>query len=142
MLAGWCYLGLPAEHLELGADDHARLSSDPEGRRRWQTVDGLFRSAARHAGPRVIGVVLSGMLSDGSEGMAAIGRAGGTTMVQLPAEAQFSGMPQAAIDRGTAIDLMAPTAELARGIVHRVLQAGIGCCADPPQAGNGRHEQG
>ena len=56
------------------------------------------------------------MLRDGAAGLAAIKAAGGRALVQLPAEAAYPGMPQAAIDEGTLIDLVAPTVMLARAI--------------------------
>jgi len=58
----------------------------------------LFRSAAREYGPRVAGVVLSGMLYDGTGGLITIKRQGGTAIVQDPNEALFSGMPRSAIE--------------------------------------------
>lgn len=115
--AGWCYLGYPARHLGFGAGDRAVLTDDAEGHLRRRTVDDLFLSVARFAGPRGIGVVLSGMLRDGAMGLAAIKAAGGRAFVQLPAEADHAGMPEAAIDQGTAMDLVAGTPALARRIV-------------------------
>lgn len=66
-------------------------------------VDPLFRTAARAYGANVAGIVLSGSLGDGSLGLAAIQRAGGTAIVQDPDEALFPSMPLAAI-RGLDVD--------------------------------------
>jgi len=120
LLVGVCYLGQPAEHLGIDALVRARLTADPGGTRRGKTIDDLFGSVADHAGSRVIGVVLSGALRDGTEGLAAIKRAGGIAMVQSPAEAQFADMPESAIAYDHMVDLVAPTAELARAIERHV----------------------
>jgi two-component system chemotaxis response regulator CheB len=62
--------------------------------------DVLLQSLAHRSNSHTVGVILSGMGSDGAVGMAAIHRAGGTTYVQDRASSIVYGMPQSAIDLG------------------------------------------
>ncbi|WP_439399633.1 chemotaxis protein CheB [Bradyrhizobium sp. PMVTL-01] len=107
---GHVYLGAPDHHLLLSGD-HIRLGRGPRENMVRPAIDPLFRSAALHHGPRVIGVVLSGLLSDGAAGLNAIKRCGGMTIVQDPLEAIAAEMPQRALEAATA-DLCVPAARL------------------------------
>lgn len=62
------------------------------------SVDLLFESAASSHGSRVIGILLTGMLTDGTVGLQAVKYAGGTTIIQDPQEATYPSMPQSAQD--------------------------------------------
>lgn len=78
-------------------------------------IDFFFRALAADCRERAIGVILSGMGSDGTLGLRAIKEQGGLILVQDPATAKFDGMPRSAIATGLA-DLVAAVDELPRRI--------------------------
>ncbi|MEO7474233.1 MAG: chemotaxis protein CheB, partial [Gemmatimonadales bacterium] len=63
------------------------------------TIDPFFRCAARSYGSRVIGVLLSGTLDDGTAGLLAIRRGGGLVVVQDPGETEYPGMVLSALEQ-------------------------------------------
>jgi two-component system chemotaxis response regulator CheB len=100
----------PDRHL-LVKDGTFRLSSGPKQSYHRPSIDALFRTAARSYGERVIGIVLSGHLDDGTEGLAEIRRAGGVAIVQEPSDAEFASMPTSALEVAGA-DHTVPVAEM------------------------------
>jgi two-component system chemotaxis response regulator CheB len=96
-------------------------------------VDPLFRSAAVAYGPRVIGVVLSGTLDDGTEGLLWVRRHGGATVVQDPAEAAFASMPQSAMSM-MPVDHCLPAAEMGELLARLVSEPVSPAPADPGAA--------
>ncbi|RZL01046.1 MAG: chemotaxis protein CheB, partial [Hymenobacter sp.] len=83
----------------------------PKENRFRPSIDALFRSAGYSYGPRVIGVVLTGYLDDGTSGLWSIQRLGGLTVVQDPRDAQSPAMPANALEFVQA-DHVVPLAEL------------------------------
>jgi two-component system chemotaxis response regulator CheB len=117
---GVCYLGSMERHLTVGPGATASLR--PAASQGRSSIDTLFLSLARHAGPRTIALVLSGLLDDGARGLAAIREAGGVTLVQDPNEAAFKEMPQSAIDLGP-VDCIAGIEDLARQVCRLTVRA-------------------
>ncbi|WP_024508552.1 chemotaxis protein CheB [Bradyrhizobium sp. ARR65] len=107
---GHIYLAAPDHHLLL-VDGRMMLGRGPRENMVRPAIDPLFRSAALHYGPRVIGVVLSGLLSDGAAGLNAIKRCGGMALVQDPSDATADEMPRRALET-TMVDLCVPGARL------------------------------
>ena len=109
---GHIYVAPPDHHL-LIAPGKIEVTRGPKENRFRPAVDPLFRSAAQTYGPRVVGVILSGGLDDGTNGLGAVKKLGGTTIVQDPAEAIAPSMPLSAIrhveiDHTIGIDELAP----------------------------------
>lgn len=93
---------------------HLLEPASPRGLR--LPIDFFFRSLAQDRQEHSIGVILSGMGSDGTLGLRAIKEKGGMVLVQDPATAKFDGMPRSAIDSGLA-DIVAPVDDLPGRII-------------------------
>jgi len=90
--SGRIYIAPPNRHMTL-EPDRVVVEWGPRINHCRPAIDPLFRSAARSYGNRVIGLLLSGMLNDGSSGILAIEKAGGLAVVQDPDDALFPEMP-------------------------------------------------
>ena len=115
---GRLYVAPPDKHL-LIKQGRVRVVRGPRENGHRPAIDPLFRTAARAYGPRVIGVVLSGMLDDGTAGLRVIKAQGGLAVVQDPAEAVYNSMPRSAIEHAP-VDFVAPVTELAALLVSLV----------------------
>ena len=91
------YIARPNQHL-LVKDNKFLLGGGPEENRYRPSIDVLFRSAAVAYSSRAVGIILSGMLDDGTSGMYAIKRSGGTCIVQDPNQAEYPDMPLSVIN--------------------------------------------
>jgi two-component system, chemotaxis family, protein-glutamate methylesterase/glutaminase len=104
----------PADRHVLIEKGRLRLTRGPRENRVRPCIDTLFRSAAVDLGPRVIGIVLSGTLDDGTAGLWAIKDRGGVAIVQRPTDADYPDMPQNAlqhvdVDHVLSVDEMGST---------------------------------
>lgn len=115
--AGHIYVATPDRHLLL-EKGRIRISCGAKVNRMRPAIDPLFQTAALAYQERVIGAVLTGVLDDGTAGLAAIKTMGGVTVVQDPQEAQFPDMPQSAL-QAVEIDYCLPVAGIARLLAHR-----------------------
>lgn len=96
ILPGHIYCAPPDHHL-LIEEGRLRVKKGPKENRVRPAIDTLFRSAAYGEGTNVIGVLLSGMLDDGTSGLWTVKHFGGTAIVQDPREAEFDSMPRSAL---------------------------------------------
>lgn len=112
------YVAPPNHHLTI-YDRHLLLSIGPKVNRHRPAVDPLFESAAETYGKRVIGVVLTGYLDDGTAGLVAIKRLGGIAIVQDPNDAVAPDMPRNALKHAK-IDYCLPITEIGPLLVQLV----------------------
>src|SRR5215831_3611507 len=115
---GHIYVAPPDHHL-LVAPGHIRVTRSPTENRFRPAIDPLFRSAALAYGRRVVGVILSGALDDGTAGLWAVKQRGGIAIVQDPQEAQHASMPQSAMTY-VPVDYCLPAADIAPFLVRLV----------------------
>jgi two-component system, chemotaxis family, protein-glutamate methylesterase/glutaminase len=104
------YVAPPDHHL-LIERGRLRVIHGPRENRHRPAIDPLFRSAACAYGSRVLGVILTGSLDDGTAGMQAVKQRGGIAIVQDPREALYPSMPRSAIEN-VAVDYCLPLAEI------------------------------
>jgi two-component system chemotaxis response regulator CheB len=106
----------PADRHLLVVENVIRLGRGPRENMARPAIDPLFRSVAISFGPRVIGLVLTGMLNDGAAGLADVKRCGGIAIVQNPADAVAADMPLGAL-RASDVDYRAPLSDIASLLV-------------------------
>ena len=108
---GCIYVARPDHHL-LVRPGQVLVRRGPLENRSRPAINALFRSAAVAYGSRTVGVVLTGLLDDGTDGLIAVKAAGGTSVIQDPADAEWPSMPRNALKRDH-VDHVVPLADMA-----------------------------
>lgn len=127
ILPGHRYLAPGGHNMRLERG-RLRVLASPKEHHTYPSINALFRTAAISYGPRVVGIILSGALSDGTAGLWEIKRRGGLALVQAPQEAPYPAMPQSALQH-VAVDYSVPIAQMAP-LLQRVVTESL----PPPPA--------
>jgi two-component system chemotaxis response regulator CheB len=122
--AGHLYLAPSDHHLMIDGKSKILVTKGATENRSRPAIDPLFRSAAIAFRNRVIGILLTGYLDDGTAGLQVIQRCGGICMVQDPADADYPDMPKNALNQ-LAVDHVLPIAEMG-GVLYRLMERKIG----------------
>jgi two-component system chemotaxis response regulator CheB len=122
----------PPDHHMLVEGRYLRLVRGPRENHTRPAIDPLFRSAALAWGPRVVGVVLTGLMDDGTAGLQAIKQRGGLAVVQDPSTAEEPSMPASAM-ASVDVDYCVDVQEIGP-LLARLVQRAPGPEAPPPEA--------
>lgn len=118
---GRIYVAPPDQHL-LIEEGYVHVVRGPRENRHRPAVDPMFRSAALAYGTRVVGIVLTGALDDGTAGMRSLKSRGGVSVIQDPQEAIYPSMPRS-VERNVKVDYCLPLAEIPPLIVRLASEA-------------------
>lgn len=113
--SGRVYVAPPNYHM-IVEGDLIRVLQGPRENLHRPAIDPLFRSAAASFGRRVIGVILTGLLDDGTSGLMVVAAHGGSAIVQDPATAMFGSMPASALEQVPKAEVL-PLEEIAGRLV-------------------------
>lgn len=113
-----------------GSEVVLSLNQEPPENSCRPAVDVMFRSVAQIYGPNVLGVVMTGMGSDGARGAMHIREAGGEVVVQDEASSVVWGMPGAVVSAGAA-DKICPLQDISQEVVRRVTSSRARACSVP-----------
>jgi two-component system chemotaxis response regulator CheB len=121
--AGHLYLAPSDYHLMVNSKEKILVTKGAQENRSRPAIDPLFRSAAVEFGNRVIGILLTGYLDDGTAGLKVIQRCGGICIIQDPADADYPDMPQNALNQ-LKPDYCLPIEEMG-GLLYQLLDREI-----------------
>ena len=122
----------PPDHHMLIERDYIVLNREAKENHARPAIDPLFRSAAVWHGSRVIGVILSGRLDDGTAGLQAVKLCGGLAVVQDPEDAEEPDMPASAL-ANVDVDMRVPAERLVDALLALIAQPAEAFRAPPPQ---------
>jgi two-component system chemotaxis response regulator CheB len=117
---GFIYVAPSDHHLLIDGGNKMLVSKGAHENRSRPAIDPLFRSAAVAFGNKVIGILLTGYLDDGTSGMKVIKRCGGKCIVQHPDDAEYPAMPISAI-KNVDVDYIVPISEMG-GILYQIME--------------------
>ena len=120
---GQIYIAAPDTHL-LVKEDKVLIGQGPPENRFRPSIDVLFRSAAVSHREKVIGIIVTGFLNDGTIGMQAIKHSGGYCLVQDPNEAEYPDMPLSVLE-SVEVDHVVPLRKMGEAILERINTAEI-----------------
>jgi len=126
---GEIYIAAPDTHL-LVKEEIVIIGQGPPENRFRPSIDVLFRSAAVSHGEKVIGIVLTGFLNDGTIGMSAIKQSGGYCIVQDPNEAEYPDMPLSVLE-SIEVDHVVRLRKMGEVILERISTAELKGIAPP-----------
>lgn len=119
--AGKIYTAPPDNHLLIRTEKQALDFGPPENL--WRpSIDVLFRSAAAHYGNRVIGIILTGYLNDGTAGMSSIKRSEGYCIIQDPSQAEYPDVLLSVLD-AIEVNFRVPLSKMGETIVSIIEHA-------------------
>ena len=121
LAAGTVYIAPPNRHMLINRDATVSLTQSELVHFVRPSADLLFESVAASYKKRAICVILTGTGSDGSMGVRAIKKMGGTVVAQDKTTSEFFGMPGAAIETGS-VDFVLPLGEIASALVTLVMK--------------------
>jgi two-component system chemotaxis response regulator CheB len=125
VLPGITYIAPPNRHLLVNPDGTLSLSQSELVHFVRPSADLLFESVAASFKDRAVAVVLTGTGSDGSMGVKAIKKMGGTVIVQDEKSSEFFGMPGAAVQTGS-VDFVLPLEEIPNALITLVIKGDVG----------------
>ncbi|WP_461211266.1 protein-glutamate methylesterase/protein-glutamine glutaminase [Desulfocurvus sp. DL9XJH121] len=137
MLRGQALIAPGSKHMLLkrsGARYFVEVREGPLVRRHRPSVDVLFRSVARYAGPNAVGVIMTGMGDDGAMGMLEMKNAGAFTLAQDEASSVVFGMPHEAIAKG-GVHKVATLTALPTEVLRAAATGAIGAVEESHPAG-------